>query len=143
MGSVPGSLRCFGVGNGNSQYSCLENSLDRGAQWATVHGVTKSQTQWHIHQQLPTNRIEGDVLLVTSEILVIVVPVGFKHNCRKPIFIECEQKTLLGRKVMINLDSLLKSRDITLSTKVCLVKAMVFLVVMYGHESWTVKKADR
>ena len=44
---------------------------------------------------------------------------------------------------MTNLDSILKSRDITLSTKVCLVKAMVFPVVMYGHESWTVKKAER
>ena len=49
---------------------------------------------------------------------------------------------LLGRKVMINLDSILKSRDITLSTKVRLVKAMVFPVVMYGCESWTVKKAE-
>ena len=49
---------------------------------------------------------------------------------------------LLGRKVMTNLDSLFKSRDITLSTKVCLVKAMVFPVVMYGCESWTVKKAE-
>ena len=52
-------------------------------------------------------------------------------------------KTLLGRKVMTNLDSILKSRDITLSTKVHLVKAMVFPVVMYGCESWTVKKAER
>ena len=49
---------------------------------------------------------------------------------------------LLGRKIMTNLDSILKSRDITLSTKVCLVKAMVFPVVMYGCESWTVKKAE-
>ena len=49
---------------------------------------------------------------------------------------------LLGRKVLTNLDSILKSRDITLSTKVCLDKAMVFLVVMYGCESWTVKKAE-
>ena len=49
---------------------------------------------------------------------------------------------LLGRKVMTNLDSILKSRDITLATKVCLVKAMVFPVVMYGCESWTVKKAE-
>ena len=46
------------------------------------------------------------------------------------------------RKVMTNLDSILKNRDITLSTKVCLVKAMVFLVVMYGCESWTLKKAE-
>ena len=50
---------------------------------------------------------------------------------------------LLGRKVMTNLDSTFKSRDITLLTKVCLVKAMVFPVVMYGCESWTVKKAER
>ena len=49
---------------------------------------------------------------------------------------------LLGRKVMTNLDSILKSKDITLSTKVCLVKAMVFPVVMYGCESWTIKKAE-
>ena len=49
---------------------------------------------------------------------------------------------LLGRKVMTNLDSILKSRDITLPTKVCLVKAMVFPVVMYGWESWTRKKAE-
>ena len=48
----------------------------------------------------------------------------------------------LGRKVMTNLDSILKSRDITLPTKVCLVKAMVFPVVMYGCESWTIKKAE-
>ena len=49
---------------------------------------------------------------------------------------------LLGRKVMTNLDSILKSKDITLSTKVCLVKAIVFPVVMYGCESWTIKKAE-
>ena len=50
---------------------------------------------------------------------------------------------LLGRKIMNNIDSILKSRDITLSTKICLVKAMVFPVVMYGCESWTRKKAER
>ena len=54
---------------------------------------------------------------------------------------EIKRRLLLGRKVMTNLDSILKSRDITLPTKVCLVKAMVFPVVMYGCESWTVKKA--
>ena len=56
---------------------------------------------------------------------------------------EIKRRLLLGRKVMTNLDSILKSRDITLSTKVRLVKAMVFPVVMYGCESWTVKKAER
>ena len=53
-----------------------------------------------------------------------------------------KDRLLLGRKVMTNLDSIFKSRDITLPAKVCLVKAMVFPVVMYGCESWTVKKAE-
>ena len=56
---------------------------------------------------------------------------------------ELKRHLLLGRKVMTNLDSILKSRDITLPTKVRLVKAMVFPMVMYGYESWTVKKAER
>ena len=56
---------------------------------------------------------------------------------------EIKRHLLLGRKVMINLDSILKSRDITLPTNVCLVKAMVFPVVMYGCESWAIKKAER
>ena len=56
---------------------------------------------------------------------------------------EIKRCLLLGRKVMTNLDSILKSRDITLPTKVCLAKAMVFPVVMYGCESWTIKKAER
>ena len=55
---------------------------------------------------------------------------------------EIKRRLLLGRKVMTNLDSILKSRDITLTTKVHLVKAMVFPVVMYGCDSWTVKKAE-
>ena len=56
---------------------------------------------------------------------------------------EIKRRLLLGRKVMTNLESILKSRDIALPTKVCLVKAMVFPVVMYGCESWTVKKAEQ
>ena len=55
---------------------------------------------------------------------------------------EIKRHLLLGRKAMINLDSILKSRDITLLTKVCIIKAMVFPVVMYGCESWTIKKAE-
>ena len=55
---------------------------------------------------------------------------------------EMKRCLLLGRKVMINLESILKSRDLTFPTKVCLVKAMVFLVVMYGCENWTIKKAE-
>ena len=56
---------------------------------------------------------------------------------------ETKRHLLLGRKVMTNLDSIFKSRDVTLPTKVCLVKAMVFPVVMYGCEGWTIKKAER
>ena len=56
---------------------------------------------------------------------------------------EVKRRLLLGRKIMTNLDSILKSRDITLPTKVHLVKAMVFPAVMYGYESWTIKKAER
>ena len=55
---------------------------------------------------------------------------------------EIKRRLLLGRKVMTNLDSILKSRDITLLTKVCLVKAIIFPVAMYGCESWTIKKAE-
>ena len=67
---------------------------------------------------------------------------GFKITADGACSNEIERCLLLGRKVMTNLDSILKSRDITLPTKVCLVKAMVFPVVMYGCESWTVKKAE-
>ena len=56
---------------------------------------------------------------------------------------EIKRRLLLGRKVMTNLDNILKSRDFTLPTKIHLVKAVVFPVVMYGHESWTIKKAER
>ena len=56
---------------------------------------------------------------------------------------EIKRRLLLGRKAMTNLDGILKSRDITLPTKVHLVKAMVFPVVIYGHESWTIRKAER
>ena len=56
---------------------------------------------------------------------------------------EIKRRLLLERKAMTNLDSILKSRDITLPAKVCLVKALVFLVIMYGYESWTIKKVER
>ena len=68
---------------------------------------------------------------------------GFKITADGDCSHEIKRRLLLGRKVMTNLDSIFKSRDITLPTKVRLVKAMVFSVVMYGCESWTVKKAER
>ena len=68
---------------------------------------------------------------------------GFKITADGECSHEIKRCLLLGRKVMINLDSIFKSRDITLLTKFCLVKAMVFPVVLYGCKSWTVKKAER
>ena len=67
---------------------------------------------------------------------------GFQNHCRWWLQPEIKRRLLLGRKVMTNLDSILKSRDITLPTKFRLVKAMVFPVIMYGYESWTLKKAE-
>ena len=76
----------------------------------------------------------------TVETVADFVFLGSKITADGDCSHEIKRRLLLGRKVMTNLDSILKSRDITLSTKVCLAKAMVFPVVMYGCESWTVKK---
>ena len=70
------------------------------------------------------------------------ISLGSKITANGDCSQEIKRCLLLGRKVMTNLDSIFKSRDITLPTKICLVKAMVFSVVMYGCESWTVKKAE-
>ena len=67
---------------------------------------------------------------------------GFKITADWDCSHEIKRRLLLGRKVMTNLDSISKGRDITLLTKICLVKAMVFPVVMYGYESWTIKKVE-
>ena len=80
----------------------------------------------------------GTVEMVTDFIIL-----GSKITADGECSHEIERRLLLGRKVMTNLDSIFKSRDITLLTKVHLIKAMVFPVVMYGCESWTIKKAER
>ena len=79
------------------------------------------------------------ILKQPYEIGITIIPITADGDCGH----EIKRRLLLGRKVMTNLDSIFKSRDITLPTKVHLVKAMVFPVVMYGCESWTVKKAER
>ena len=80
---------------------------------------------------------------VTVETVSDFIFLGSKITADGDFSHEIKRHLLLGRKVMTNLDSILKSRNITLPTKVCLVKAMVFPVVMYGCERWTVKKAER
>ena len=78
----------------------------------------------------------------TMETVTDFIFLGSKITADGDCSHEIKRHLLLGRNAMANLDSILKSRDITLPTKVCLVKAMVFPVVMYGCESWTIKKAE-
>ena len=80
---------------------------------------------------------------IDGETVADFIFLGFKINADGDCSHEIKRRLLPGRKVMTNLDSILKSRDITLPTEVCLVKALVFPVVMYGCESWTIKRAKR
>ena len=84
-------------------------------------------------------QIDGETMETVSDFILLGSKITADGDCSH----EIKRHLLLGRKVMINLDSIFKSRDITLPTKVRLVKAMVFPVVMYGCEGWTVKKAER
>ena len=83
-------------------------------------------------------QIDGETVETVSDVIFLFSKITADGGCSH----EIKRCLLLGRKVMTNLDSIFKSRDITLPTKVCLVKAMVFPAVMYGYESWTVKKAE-
>ena len=87
---------------------------------------------------ITSQEIDGETLETVSEFIFL----GSKFTADGDCSHEIKRCLLLGRKVMTNLDSIFKSRDITLPRKVCLVKAMVFPVVMYGCEIWTVKKAE-
>ena len=86
-------------------------------------------TSWHI---------DGEAVETVADFILGGSKITADGDCSY----EIKRRLLLGRKVMTNLDSILKSRDITLPTKACLVKAILFPVVMYGCESWTVKKAE-
>ena len=83
-------------------------------------------------------QIDAEIVETVADFIFLGSKITADGDCSH----EIKRRLLLGRKVMTNLDSKLKSRDITLPTKVCLVKAMVFPVVMYGCESWTIKKAE-
>ena len=84
-------------------------------------------------------QIDGETMEIVRDFILGGSKITVDGDCSH----EIKRHLLLGRKAMTKLDSILKSRDITLPTKVCLVKAMVFLVVMYGCERWTRKKAER
>ena len=83
-------------------------------------------------------QVDGETVKTVTDFIFLGSKITADGDCSH----EIKRRLLRGRKLMTNLDSILKSRDITLPTKVCLVKAMVFPVVMYGCESWTIKKAE-
>ena len=99
------------------------------------HSENKDHGIWSITSW----EIDGETVETVSDFIFLGSKITADGDCSH----EVKRHLLFGRKVMINLDSILKSRDITLPTKIHLFKAMVFLVVMYGCESWTVKKAER
>ena len=80
-------------------------------------------------------QIDGETVQTVTDFIILGSKITADGDCNH----EIKRRLLLGRKVMTNLDSILKSREITLPTKVCLVNAMVFPVVMYGGESWTIR----
>ena len=84
-------------------------------------------------------QLDGETMEIVTDFIFLGSKITADGDCSH----EIKRYWLLERKVMTNLDSILKSRNITLPTKACLVKAMVFPVVMYGCESWTVKRAER
>ena len=87
---------------------------------------------------ISSRQIDGETVETVADFIFLCSKITADGDCSH----EIKRRLLLGRKVMTNLDSILKNRDITLSTKVHLVKAMVFPVVMYGCETWTMKKAE-
>ena len=133
-------LQCMKVkGESEVAQSCptLSNPMDCSTPVFPVHQQLLELAQTHIHR--------------VSELVVKIADFkehlntifwGSKITADGDCSHEIKRRLLLERKVMTNLDSIFKSRDITLPTKVCLVKAMVFPVVLYGCESWTVKKAE-
>ena len=88
---------------------------------------------------IPSWQIDGETMETVRDLIFLSSKITADDDCSH----EIKKRLLLGRKVMTNLDSIFKSRDINLPTTVRLVKAMVFPVVMYGCESWTIKKVDR
>ena len=83
-------------------------------------------------------QIDGEKIETVTDFIFLGSKITADGDCSH----EIKRRSLLGRKAMTNLDSVLKTRDITLPTKVCVAKAMVFLVVVYRYESWTIKKAE-
>ena len=122
-GSVGKESAC-NAGNEESEKVCLKLNIQK-----TKVMASSPITSW---------QIDGETVETVADFIFLGSKINADGDCSN----EIKRRLLLGKKVMTNLDSILKSRDITLPTKVRLVKAMVFPVVMYGCESWTIKKAE-
>ena len=96
------------------------------------------KTKFMASSPITSWQIDGETVETMADFIFLGSKITADGDCSH----EIKRRMLLGRNAMTNLDSILKSRDITLPTKVCVVKAMVFPVVMYGCESWTIKKAE-
>ena len=118
----------------------LKNLLMKGKEVSEKVGLKLNVQKTKIMASSPITswQIDGETVETVTDFIFLGSKITADGDCSH----EIKRCLLLGRKVMTNLDSILKSRDITLPMKVCLVKVMVFPVVMYGCESWTVKKAE-
>ena len=105
---------------------------------ATILKFSIQKTKIMASGPITSWKIGGETTETVTDFIFLGSKINVDSNCSH----EIKRHLLLGRKAMTDLDSIFKSRDITLLTKVCLVKAMVFPVVMYGCESWTIKKAE-
>ena len=112
--------------------------ISKGVTWSDLHFLKIPLTKIMASGPITSWEVDGETVETVSDFIFWGSKISADGDCSH----EIKRHLLLGRKVMTNLDSTLKSRDITLPTKVCLVKALVFPMVMYGCESWTIKKAD-
>ena len=118
-----------------------EEPLDESerAEWKSWLKIQNSRNEDHGIWSHPSWQIDEETMETVTDFIFWDSKITVDDDCSH----EIQRRLLLGRKAMANLDSILKNRDITLPTKVHLVKPMVFPVVMYGCESWTIKKAER
>ena len=121
-------------------FGCTESLLLGLGVGFSLHGLKLNIQRTKIMASGPITswQIDGETMETVTDFIFLGSKITADGDCSH----EIKRHLLLGRKAMTNLDSILKSRDITLPTKVCLVKAIVFPVVMYGCDSWTIKKAE-
>ena len=136
----------FGDRTGKGQFSFQSQKVKRNFRFLDEKESEKVGLKLNIQKTkimasgpLASWQIDGETMETVRDFIFLGSKITADGDCSH----EIKRRLLLGRKAMTNLDSILKSRDITLPTKVCLVKGMVLPVVMYGFESWTVKKAEQ